>query len=145
MDCEFYYNAKENFGYPIYLHDVLVTNRVHSGQISSKYNESFNYHFRDDCVRIANDFQSRNIRFDDGFRVHMGQHPRMLRLLIQRKVNFQTAIYLNKHLSFIKDWDKNISEKVVWPKISYTITKLKPFVTFNETECKMIMKDVFVK
>ena len=42
MDCEFYYNAKENFGYPIYLHDVLVTNRVHSGQISSKYNESLN-------------------------------------------------------------------------------------------------------
>ena len=109
-----------------------------------KYNESFKYHFRDDCVRIANDFQSRNIRFDDGFRVHMGQHPRMLRLLIQRKVNFQTAIYLNKNLSFIKDWDKNISEKVVWPKISHTIARLTPFLNFNMTEAKMIMKEVFV-
>jgi len=109
-----------------------------------KYNESFKYHFRDDCVRIVNDFQSRNIRFDDGLRVHMGQHPRMLRLLIQRKVNFQTAIYLNKNLSFIKDWDKNISEKVVWPKISHTIARLTPFLNFNMTEAKMIMKEVFV-
>ena len=74
----------------------------------------------------------------------MGQHPRMLRLLIQRKVNFQTAIYLNKHLSFIKDWDKNISEKVVWPKISHTIARLTPFLNFNMTEAKMIMKEVFV-
>ena len=109
-----------------------------------KYNESFKYHFRDDCVRINDDLSSRGIRFDDGFRPNNGQHPRVLPLLIQKKITFQTAIYLDKHLAFVKDWDKNISEKVVWPKISHTIKKLKPFLNFNVTEAKMIMKDVFV-
>lgn len=37
MDCDFYYNVKEKYGYPFYYNDVLVTNRVHSNQISSRY------------------------------------------------------------------------------------------------------------
>mgnify|MGYP001460704933 CR=1 FL=1 len=85
-----------------------------------------------------------NLRFNDGFSVDMGQHPRVLRLLLARKINFETAIILDKHLSFIKNWDKEITEKVVWPKISSTLTKLRPFVKFNTTECKLIMKEIFV-
>ena len=38
MDCEIYYHIKKDFGEPIYLHDVLVSNRVHQDQISSRYN-----------------------------------------------------------------------------------------------------------
>ena len=82
--------------------------------------------------------------FDDGLAVPNGQHPRMLRLLIQRKISYQTAVVLNHFLNFTKNWDKEITEKVVWPKISSTLTRLKPFIRFNETECKMIMKDVFL-
>ena len=42
MDCEFYFHAKKKFGDPIYYNDILVSNRVHSEQISSQYNESLN-------------------------------------------------------------------------------------------------------
>lgn len=42
MDCEFYFHAKKKFGDPIYYDDILVSNRVHSEQISSLYNESLN-------------------------------------------------------------------------------------------------------
>lgn len=40
MDCEFYFNLKSKFGDPIYLDDVLVTNRIHRDQISKNYNEN---------------------------------------------------------------------------------------------------------
>ena len=109
-----------------------------------KRKEAFGYHFRDDCVRISNDFISRNLSFDDGLFCRGGQHPRLLRLLIQKRASFQTIAVLDHFLSFTKNWDKEITEKVVWPKISYTIAKLKPFVKFNMTECKLIMKEVFV-
>tara|TARA_Y100001933_G_scaffold53713_1_gene52992 strand:- start:1326 stop:1937 length:612 start_codon:yes stop_codon:yes gene_type:complete len=124
--------------------DLLTNEGAETYAKYRKYKESFRYHFRDDCVRIRDDFSRRRISFDDGFRSHMGQHPRILRLLIQGKVNYQTAIYLDKHLAFFKDWDKTISEKVIWPKISSTITRLKPFLNFNMTEAKIIMKEVFV-
>ena len=109
-----------------------------------KRKESFSYHFRSDLVAISNDFNNRGLSFDDGFLCSGGQHPRLLRLLIQKRASFQTIIVLDHFLSFSKNWDKEITEKVVWPKISSTIAKLKPFVNFNITECKLIMKEVFV-
>jgi len=109
-----------------------------------KRKEAFTYHFRNDCLRINDDFLSNNISFDDGFVCHNGQHPRLLRLLLQKTISLQTTIVLNHFLSFSKNWDKEITEKVVWTKISSTIARLKPFIKFNETECKMIMKDVFL-
>jgi len=109
-----------------------------------KRKESFGYHFRSDLVAINNDFNNRGLSFDDGFLCGGGQHPRLLRLLIQKRASFQTIVALNHFLSFTKNWDKEITENVVWPKISSTIDKLKPFVRFNITECKLIMKEVFV-
>ena len=109
-----------------------------------KYKESFDYHFRNDLVAIRNDFDNKSILFDDGFNVHSGQHPRVLRLHIQRKIHIQTTIILEAILSFSKIWSKEINEKVVWPKIAHTLAKLKPFVLYNQTQAKMIMKDIFV-
>ena len=109
-----------------------------------KRKEAFTYHFRNDCLRINDDFLSNNISFDDGFVCHNGQHPRLLRLFLQKTISLQTTIVLNHFLSFSKNWNKEITEKVVWTKISSTIARLKPFIKFNETECKMIMKDVFL-
>ena len=109
-----------------------------------KRKEAFAYHFRDDCVRISNDFLSNNISFNDGFVCRNGQHPRLLRLLLQKRISLQTTVVLNHFLSFSKNWDKEITEKVVWTKISSTIARLKTFLSFNTTECKMIMKEVFI-
>ena len=109
-----------------------------------KRKEAFAYHFRQDCGTISSDFSRRSLSFNDGFSVPNGQHPRMLRLLIQRKVSYQTAVVLNHFLNFTKNWDKEITEKVVWPEISLKVTRVKPFVNFNATECKLIMKEIFV-
>ena len=87
-------------------------------------------HFKQECGTIHSDFTRRNILFDDGFSVPDGQHPRVLRLLIQRKISFQTAVVLDHFLNFTKNWDKEITEKVVWPEISHKITRVKPFVNF---------------
>jgi len=40
MDCDYYYNLRENFGDPIFLDDVLITNRIHQNQISSRYDNN---------------------------------------------------------------------------------------------------------
>ena len=66
-------------------------------------------------------------RFDDGFFVHGGQHPRVLRLHIQRKIHIQTTIILDSILSFSKVWDKEITEKVVWPKNLTYACQVKAF------------------
>jgi len=109
-----------------------------------KRKESFIYHFKQDCGTIVSDFSRRGLSFDDGFLCPNGQHPRILRLLIQKKISYQTAVVLNHFLGFVKNWDKEITEKVVWPEISLKVARVKPFVNFNATECKLIMKEIFV-
>ena len=43
MDCEMYYRMEKTHGQPIFLHDDLVTNRVHEGQISMQTYNSTDY------------------------------------------------------------------------------------------------------
>jgi hypothetical protein len=109
-----------------------------------KYKESFEYNFRNDCVAIRNELDKKSLSFNDGFLVDSGQHPRVLRLLLRKKIHLQTAIILDSILSFSKVWDKEITEKVVWPKIKHTFKKLQPFLTYNETQVKLIIKEIFV-
>ena len=109
-----------------------------------KYNESFSYNFRNDCVHIRNVIDGDNIRFDDVFSVDSGQHPRLLRLLLSGKVSIQSVIIFDKILSFINRWDKEIKETIIWPEKSFKITKLRPFINVNITKCKFIMKEIFV-
>ena len=109
-----------------------------------KYNESFSYNFRNDCVCVSNAIIADNVRFDDVFNVVSGQHPRMLRLLLSGKVSIQSVIIFNKILSFVKRWDKEIKETIIWPEKSFKIAKLIPFFKVNLTKCKFIMKEVFV-
>ena len=109
-----------------------------------KYNESFSYNFRNDCVLVRNVIDGNNIRFDDVFSVDSGQHPRLLRLLLSGKVSIQSVIIFDKILSFINRWDKEIKETIIWPEKLFKITKLRPFINVNITKCKFIMKEIFV-
>ena len=108
-----------------------------------KYQNAVGYHFRNDCSLLNDRIGRDMVSFNDVLLVSNGQHPTMLRLLIQRKINIQTAIIIDSILSYSKNWSKDINEKVVWPKIAHTLTKLKGFMKYNETECKLIMKEVF--
>jgi len=108
-----------------------------------KYQNAVGYHFRNDCSLLNDRIGRDMVRFNDVLLVSNGQHPTMLRLLIQRKINIQTAIIIDSILSYSKNWSKDINEKVVWPKIAFKMAKLKGFMKYNETECKLIMKEVF--
>ena len=46
-------------------------------------------------------------------------------------------------LGFIRRWDKEIEEKVVWPVYAKRIKKFTPFLRYNRTETKLIMKEIF--
>ena len=109
-----------------------------------KYNESFAYNFRADCSTINNILGRDNSHFDSMFSVSNGQHPKLLRLYLSKGLGTETMVTLDKILSFIKNWDKEIKETVVWPDLSFRLKKYSPFVKYNLTKCKFIMREVFV-
>ena len=108
-----------------------------------KYQDSYRYFFRNDMVLVSDDFLSNSISFDDGLSVANGQHPRLLRLYLRKKIHFQSLYIIDRIINFSRKWDKEIDEKVVWPEISKKLKKVKPFVAYNLVEMRNIMKEVF--
>jgi|TARA_B100000902_G_C27014205_1_gene766345 hypothetical protein len=108
------------------------------------YTDSFSYNFRSECRVIRNSMDSNNITFDDLFSVDRGQHPPFFKLLSSKNVSYQTFCVFENFLGFIKNWDKNIAENVVWPVYSKRIKKYLPFIRYNRTQMKLIMKEELV-
>tara|TARA_Y100000004_G_scaffold103396_1_gene115951 strand:+ start:1164 stop:1772 length:609 start_codon:yes stop_codon:yes gene_type:complete len=109
-----------------------------------KRKESSTYWFKEDCGRIRNALDMDNSEPTNALIVNNGQHPTLLRFCIGNKIGPETVLIMDFHLNFMKDWDKNISENVIWPGVRKKLNKFKPFVRFNETETKLILKEVFL-
>ena len=106
--------------------------------------DSSSYFFKEDCSRILTTCDMDGIMPTDVVIVRDGQHPILLRHCIGNKISTETLIIIDYHLNFIKDWQEKITDKIVWPNFYKKITKFKPFLKFNQTETKLILREVFL-
>ena len=109
-----------------------------------KRKDSFSYMFRSECGVINDTMARTGITFDDLFLVDRGQHPPFFKLLLSKKNSYETFVVFEELLGFIERWDRQISEKVVWPVYSKRIKKFRPFLRYNKTSCKLEVKKVFI-
>jgi len=106
--------------------------------------DSSSYYFKEDCSRIRTTCDMDNIMPTDVITVRDGQHPILLRHCIGNKISTETLIIIDYHLNFIKYWQEKITDKIVWPNFNKKINKFKPFLKFNQTETKLILREVFL-
>ena len=69
-----------------------------------------------------------------------GQHPPILKMFLSKKINFETVWILDEILSFTKQLNKNINEKVLWPKLYDRMIRYRAFLNYNLTKYKMTLK-----
>ena len=147
------YNAEEAVDF--FVANFLVKDKAWIGNLAKsdgkdnylsyrKRKDSFSYMFRNECG-VINDYLDRNrINFDDLFLVNRGQHPPFFKLLLSIKISYETFVVFQELLGFIERWDREISEKVVWSVYSKRIKKFTPFLRYNKTETKLIVKKVLI-
>ena len=103
----------------------------------SKKLEALFYYYEQDLEYML----EQNIEFDDIFTSKNGQHPPILKMFLSKRINFETFIILDDILSFTKQLNKNISEKVLWPKLYDRMIRYKPFLKYNVTKYKKSLRD----
>ena len=103
----------------------------------SKKLEALFYYYEQDLEYML----EQNIEFDDIFTSKNGQHPPILKMFLSKRINFETFILLDDILSFSKQLNKNISEKVLWPKLYDRMIRYKPFLRYNVTKYKKSLRD----
>lgn len=101
-----------------------------------KRKESLTYIFTNDITKLDDDFNKNFVVVD-------GQHPPLLKLLKQKKISLETVVILNDILNFLPHWYKEIKDTVVWPNYYRKALKYKPFLDYNKSKLKKILKEKF--
>ena len=98
-----------------------------------KRHQSLKYMFEQDMNLLLNQVTD----FNKLFTVENGQHPILFRNYLSQRINIETMIILNKLVNYQKDWDKQISENIIWPNHKNKLNNYDSLLTINETEYKM--------
>lgn len=66
-------------------------------------------------------------------------HPPLLKKYLSKSINLETLVILNQLLNFIKDFDKTITDPVVWPELKRKVVKYEPFLSVDKPKYKQIL------
>ena len=77
---------------------------------------------------------------NDLFMIHDGEYPELLQKLLHDEISIETVCILNKILNFLPAWDKKINDTIHFPNISRKLKKYTPFIQFEPTKYKIILK-----
>jgi hypothetical protein len=72
--------------------------------------------------------------------VQDGEYPLLVRMLLYGEVSIETVCILNSLLKFLPMWDKKITDTIHYPSVSLKIKKYTPFIQFEPTKYKLILK-----
>ena len=73
-----------------------------------------------------------------------GHHPPFLKLYLGKKISIETLIAADRVLTFRDYWDRSITENIIWPDVSRLMAKYQPFLKFDHSEIKKIMRDTLM-
>lgn len=92
--------------------------------------------FKQDLNQLDDNFQAN-------FTAVNGQHPLIITLYLQQKIQLETLVILATISNIFPYWDKEIVDKIVAGDIIKTIRKYKPFLEIDEKKFKNIVRERF--
>ena len=98
-----------------------------------KVNQSIEYVYKNDIEKLLTLVEE----FDILFKVGEGNHPKLVKAYLGKKVSLETLVILEKVLKYTKQFDAKISETYVWPKVSLLIKKYEPFLDIDVRAFRM--------
>ena len=98
-------------------------------------NESIEYIFGNDAEKLLTDVPE----FDIIFNCKNGNHPKLIKMYLGKKISLETLVIFEKLVQYRKRFDKEISEQIIWPKVSRLIEKYEPFIHADINRCKKIL------
>ena len=99
-----------------------------------KIAQSLQYFYENDLEKLLT--SSHN--FDILFKCDNGNHPKLIKAYLGKKITLETLVILEKVLQYKEVFDKDITEKFIWPKVSKLIGKYEPFMKISTRKYKMI-------
>ena len=100
-----------------------------------KRKQSMTYIFKEQSEKLLSETE-----LEDVFKCSKG-HPLLLRKYLGGEISLETLTILEKVFSFVKDFDKKLSDPV-WETVSLKIKKYIPFININVFQYKKILREL---
>jgi len=134
-----------------YIANFIQTHKGWVGEFSEKnYSdwkkriESLSYIFEQNILLLINeicvnkkDYDINN--FEHIFECEKGKHPILLKGYLAKRIFPETLIILDDILSYFKEWDKMLSDDIVWPEEKIFLNKYRRFLEFDKTKYKLAL------
>jgi hypothetical protein len=143
----FYKLSKDKEARELILANMLINPNVWIGEMFDdkalrthqewkKKKQSLTYQFKSDINELNDDFNSN-------FVVEDGQHPQIIKLYNMKRISLETLVIVVDIVGCISYWNKNISDKIVWPHINTLVSKYRPFLEYDKVKMKQILVDTY--
>jgi hypothetical protein len=114
-----------------------------------------------ECVKVYKDWKNRNQKLSYLFETEVsdllrkkninqvlevknGQHPILLKQFMGKKISLETICIMDEIIGFTKDWERLISETLVYPDIQNRINKYKSFISVDYKKYKELLKELCI-
>ena len=97
--------------------------------------QSIEYVFSNDVEKLLTNVSE----FDIIFNSDKGNHPKLVKAYLGKKISLETLVIFEKLLDFRKTFNKEITDQIIWPKVNMLIEKYEPFVEANMSRCRKIL------
>ena len=120
----------------------LIRNKVWVGDFDQnnwtehkKINQSLEYFWQEDIEKLLTFSKD----FDIIFNSDNGNHPKVIKAYLGKKITLETLVIFEKLLQYRKQFDIEIGETFIWPKVSLLIEKYLPFVDIDNKKFKNLL------
>lgn len=108
-----------------------------------KYRQSLTYNFINEMSFLFSQIEN----FDELFSCQKGKHPVLLRNYLAKRINLQTMVILQGLVNYVKQFDKELKDDLVWPDSRRLIVKYGTFLNYDKEKCKVqllkLIKETF--
>lgn len=104
--------------------------------------ESLNYLFKEEFNKTLNFLKVEKLAFSDLFKIEDASHPLLFVLLMQKDINIETFIIMDKVLGFVKLFDGKLKHDIVWNGWSEKCRNYEKFLEIDEKKFKGVMVSI---
>lgn len=91
---------------------------------------------------VSKELNSLDDTFINYFKCKNGQHPKLMKMVQQKKISIETLIVSNDILDFFPWWDKKITDTIIWPKLRLKCIKYSKFLQYDKKKMKKIIQEL---
>ncbi len=104
--------------------------------------ESLSYNFTNEIKTIEMFCTAKNISFTELFVSNKSQHPGIVKLYLSKLISIETLTILDVIENFSNQLDIQLKDDIVWPDVSRTIKKYRPFLQFDKVKFTNIVNSL---